>query len=189
MVLPPAAVVDKSTTVGVPVSLPQPSAKHDKRAVGATGRKPASPCAADPTVQAAVARLSAGKYSMTSPPPAPRGRSKWAPNVLFRSNGIMIDFPRSCANNQWRPLAAHNRMVGCCEYKPNFSEEDQLLNHDYFQFSDRHGRTTILAISLFGLLVTDFTIILVYYFSEHLPGNYWFLMVGAVVEGLFGGKF
>lgn len=28
----------------------------------ATGKKPASPCAADPTVQAAVARLSAGEY-------------------------------------------------------------------------------------------------------------------------------
>ncbi|KAJ3506973.1 hypothetical protein NMY22_g17078 [Coprinellus aureogranulatus] len=54
-------------------------------------------------------------------------------------------------------------------------------------FSDRHGRTTILCISIFGSLITDFTIMVVYYFSQSLPGNYWFVMVGVVLEGLFGG--
>ncbi|KAJ3539408.1 hypothetical protein NMY22_g4751 [Coprinellus aureogranulatus] len=128
MALPPAAVVHTPVPVSAIGDIPS---QHDKRAA-AVLRKPASPCAADPTVQAAVARLSA---------------------VTSTTMGVL-----SLLTTGW-----------------------------WGAFSDRHGRTTILGISLFGLLITDFTIILVYYFSESLPGNYWFLMIGVVLEGLFGG--
>jgi hypothetical protein len=33
----------------------------------------------------------------------------------------------------------------------------------------------------------DFNFILVSYFWKRLPGGYWFLVVGSVVEGLLGG--
>ncbi|KAJ2929964.1 hypothetical protein H1R20_g7121, partial [Candolleomyces eurysporus] len=98
----------------------------------AIGKKPKSPCAADPTVLAAVARLSA---------------------VIETTMGVL-----SLITTGW-----------------------------WGAWSDRHGRATILAVSLVGLLVSDFNFINVYHFSESLPGNYWFLMVGALLEGLLGG--
>ncbi|KAF5315849.1 hypothetical protein D9611_005020 [Ephemerocybe angulata] len=94
--------------------------------------KPSSPCGSDPTVLAAVARLSA---------------------VTETTMGVL-----SLLTTGW-----------------------------WGAFADRHGRATILGISVLGLLITDFSIIFVYYFSEHLPGNYWFIMVGSVLEGLVGG--
>ncbi|KAF5389821.1 hypothetical protein D9757_003673 [Collybiopsis confluens] len=54
-------------------------------------------------------------------------------------------------------------------------------------FSDRHGRTMALGISVFGVLLTDATFILVYYRSRSLPGGYWFLLLGPLVEGSLGG--
>ncbi|TFK30241.1 MFS general substrate transporter [Coprinopsis marcescibilis] len=53
--------------------------------------------------------------------------------------------------------------------------------------SDRKGRAYIMGISLLGLLVTDFNLINVYYFSKYMPGGYWFLLLGPVVEGILGG--
>ncbi|KAF9258534.1 MFS general substrate transporter [Marasmius fiardii PR-910] len=53
-------------------------------------------------------------------------------------------------------------------------------------FSDRNGRIRTLGISLTEQLVTDAVHILVYYKSEWLPGGYWFLLVGAVIEGILG---
>lgn len=94
--------------------------------------KPASPCAADPTVIAAVARLTA---------------------VTETTMGVL-----SLLTTGW-----------------------------WGAFADRHGRATILGISLVGLLITDFSIILVYYYAQLLPGNYWFVMGGAILEGLLGG--
>ncbi|KAF9265618.1 MFS general substrate transporter [Marasmius fiardii PR-910] len=54
-------------------------------------------------------------------------------------------------------------------------------------FSDRHGRTRTLGISVLGVLVTDAVFILVYYYSELLPGGYWFLIVGPLCDGALGG--
>jgi len=44
-----------------------------------------------------------------------------------------------------------------------------------------------MGISVLGLLLTDFNIILVTLFSKHIPGGYWFLVVGSIGEGLLGG--
>ena len=44
-----------------------------------------------------------------------------------------------------------------------------------------------MGISILALLVTDFNFIMVALFSRHMPGGYWFLVVGPVLEGLLGG--
>ncbi|EDR03207.1 uncharacterized protein LACBIDRAFT_307381 [Laccaria bicolor S238N-H82] len=54
-------------------------------------------------------------------------------------------------------------------------------------FSDRHGRLTIMGITVFGLLLTDFNFIMVALFPNRIPGGYWFLTVGPAVEGSLGG--
>jgi hypothetical protein len=46
-----------------------------------------------------------------------------------------------------------------------------------------------MGISVIGLLLTDFNFIMVALFSKRIPGGYWFLTVGPVVEGLLGGMF
>jgi hypothetical protein len=40
-----------------------------------------------------------------------------------------------------------------------------------------------------GLLVTDFNFIFVSLYSTKLPGGYWFLVVGPIIEGCFGGQY
>ncbi|KDR73681.1 hypothetical protein GALMADRAFT_251462 [Galerina marginata CBS 339.88] len=54
-------------------------------------------------------------------------------------------------------------------------------------FSDRYGRTRVMGISIIALLITDFNFIMVTLFSKHIPGGYWFLVVGPAIEGLLGG--
>ncbi|KAF4615419.1 hypothetical protein D9613_002574 [Agrocybe pediades] len=54
-------------------------------------------------------------------------------------------------------------------------------------FSDRHGRTRVMGISILALLITDFNFILVTLFSNQVPGGYWFLVVGPILEGILGG--
>jgi hypothetical protein len=44
-----------------------------------------------------------------------------------------------------------------------------------------------MRISLIGLLLTDFNFIMVNLFPRHIPGGYWFLVVGPMVEGALGG--
>jgi hypothetical protein len=44
-----------------------------------------------------------------------------------------------------------------------------------------------MSIALIGLLATDFNYINVYYFSQHLPGGYWCLILGPLIEGILGG--
>ncbi|KIK98704.1 hypothetical protein PAXRUDRAFT_9354 [Paxillus rubicundulus Ve08.2h10] len=53
-------------------------------------------------------------------------------------------------------------------------------------FSDRYGRRLVVAVSMFGLLVTDITYIITAFFVDVLPGGYWFLLVGFLIEGLCG---
>ncbi|KAK7020467.1 MFS domain-containing protein [Favolaschia claudopus] len=54
-------------------------------------------------------------------------------------------------------------------------------------FSDRYGRSRILALTVFGVLVNDLTFIFVTKNFRHIPGGYWFLIVGPIFEGLLGG--
>ncbi|KIL69994.1 hypothetical protein M378DRAFT_7764 [Amanita muscaria Koide BX008] len=54
-------------------------------------------------------------------------------------------------------------------------------------FSDRYGRTTVLTVTVSGALVTDLNFILVTLFTDKFPGGYWFLIVGPLIEGAFGG--
>ena len=44
-----------------------------------------------------------------------------------------------------------------------------------------------MGISVIGLLLTDFNFIMVALFSKYIPGGYWFLVVGPIVEGILGG--
>ncbi|KAF5330575.1 hypothetical protein D9619_005275 [Psilocybe cf. subviscida] len=54
-------------------------------------------------------------------------------------------------------------------------------------FSDRHGRTRVMGLSVLGLLITDINFIFVALFSKHIPGGYWFLVVAPFIEGGLGG--
>ena len=44
-----------------------------------------------------------------------------------------------------------------------------------------------MGISIIGLLLTDFNFIMVVLFPRRVPGGYWFLLVGPMVEGTLGG--
>ncbi|TFL07547.1 major facilitator superfamily domain-containing protein [Pterulicium gracile] len=55
------------------------------------------------------------------------------------------------------------------------------------QFSDRHGRTRVMGIGLLGFLFYDLVFIVVAKYSAHLPGGYWNLIWGNLVEGCLGG--
>ncbi|KDR68702.1 hypothetical protein GALMADRAFT_256506 [Galerina marginata CBS 339.88] len=54
-------------------------------------------------------------------------------------------------------------------------------------FSDRYGRTRVMGFSTLALLITDTIFIMVTLFSKHIPGGYWFLVVGPTIQGLLGG--
>ncbi|KAF7294735.1 MFS domain-containing protein [Mycena indigotica] len=54
-------------------------------------------------------------------------------------------------------------------------------------FSDRFGRTKILGLTLLGLLFNDCLFIFVTKNFTWIPGGYWFLLVGPILEGCLGG--
>ena len=56
------------------------------------------------------------------------------------------------------------------------------------QLSDRLGRTRILGCAVVGLLIADLTFLCVFWFYDYIPGGYWFLLLGPLVEGFLGGK-
>ncbi|KAF5358151.1 hypothetical protein D9756_001317 [Leucocoprinus leucothites] len=89
-------------------------------------------CAADPVVQAAVAKFAA---------------------AMSTSMGVL-----SCLTTGW-----------------------------WGAFSDRYGRNRVMGISLLGLLLTDFNFIFVLHYPDLVPGGYWFLLFGPLVEGSLGG--
>ncbi|KAF9039314.1 MFS general substrate transporter [Panaeolus papilionaceus] len=55
-------------------------------------------------------------------------------------------------------------------------------------FSDRHGRTRVMAISLIAALGADAAYISIVYFYGIFPGGSWFLLASAILEGLLGGN-
>ena len=57
------------------------------------------------------------------------------------------------------------------------------------QVSDRRGRTFVLGIHTIGLLFSDFIFIFVTLFAQHIPGGYWFLTLGPIVDGILGGNY
>lgn len=93
---------------------------------------PLKECAADPQVQATVAKLA---------------------TVLTTTMGVL-----SCLTTGW-----------------------------WAQFSDRHGRTRVMGIGLLGFFFYDLVFIAVAKYSVHLPGGYWNLIWGNLVEGCLGG--
>lgn len=46
----------------------------------------------------------------------------------------------------------------------------------------------MLAVSVLGLLLTELTFIVTVNFFDYLPGGYWFLLVGYVMEGFLGSE-
>ncbi|KAF7363597.1 MFS domain-containing protein [Mycena sanguinolenta] len=54
-------------------------------------------------------------------------------------------------------------------------------------FSDRAGRTRVLGLTVFGLLLNDMNFIFVTKNFQRIPGGYWFLIVGPLIEGALGG--
>jgi hypothetical protein len=46
----------------------------------------------------------------------------------------------------------------------------------------------VLGLSVLGLALGHMNMIFVSLFVTRLPGNYWFLMVGSIIEGFFGGE-
>ena len=56
------------------------------------------------------------------------------------------------------------------------------------QFLDRYGRTRTMGIIILGPLLSDFLTFVVFFFSDILPGKYWFLVISSVMEGIMGGK-
>ncbi|KAJ6502368.1 major facilitator superfamily domain-containing protein [Mycena sanguinolenta] len=54
-------------------------------------------------------------------------------------------------------------------------------------FSDRAGRTRVLGLTVFGLVLNDLNFIFVTKNFQRIPGGYWFLIVGPLIEGALGG--
>lgn len=56
------------------------------------------------------------------------------------------------------------------------------------QLSDRAGRIRVLGIVVCGVLFADANFVSVAKLSKVLPGSYWWFVMGALVEGIFGSK-
>ncbi|KAI6023827.1 hypothetical protein PISMIDRAFT_428789 [Pisolithus microcarpus 441] len=61
-----------------------------------------------------------------------------------------------------------------------------LVTGWWANFSDRYGRRPVFIASMVGLLLVDLTFIITTNFVDHLPGGYWFLLAGFVMDGLLG---
>ena len=55
------------------------------------------------------------------------------------------------------------------------------------QVSDRRGRKLVLGICAIGALLTDANFITSSYYIRSIPGGYWSLLVGPLLDGLLGG--
>lgn len=163
-------------------------------------------CASDPVVQAAVAKLSTGECVTHLPFYDQPARSREQFIVLQISDrSIRVDlpwlsthyslYPKYRADGYFssyfrlhgHPLLPDNRVVGCCESQLYLLLVAQTSESIKYQFSDRRGRTRVMGISIVGLLITDFNFIMVSRNFQRLPGGYWFLVVGPLIEGFLGG--
>ena len=46
----------------------------------------------------------------------------------------------------------------------------------------------ILGFAVVGLLISDLTFLCVFWFYDYIPGGYWFILLGPLVEGFLGGR-
>ncbi|KZP19309.1 MFS general substrate transporter, partial [Athelia psychrophila] len=53
--------------------------------------------------------------------------------------------------------------------------------------SDRRGRKIVMCCSALGMLYADLNLLGVSLFASKLPGGYWLLLVGPIIEGIMGG--
>ncbi|KAI6164539.1 major facilitator superfamily domain-containing protein [Pisolithus thermaeus] len=61
-----------------------------------------------------------------------------------------------------------------------------LVTGWWANFSDRYGRRPVFVASMVGIILVDLTFIITANFVDYLPGGYWFLLVGFVMDGLLG---
>ncbi|RPD66384.1 MFS general substrate transporter [Lentinus tigrinus ALCF2SS1-6] len=54
--------------------------------------------------------------------------------------------------------------------------------------SDRYGRTRVLSCAVIGVLLMDLNFLCVFWFYEYIPGGYYFLVSGPLLEGFLGGQ-
>ncbi|TBU49115.1 MFS general substrate transporter [Dichomitus squalens] len=54
--------------------------------------------------------------------------------------------------------------------------------------SDRYGRTRVLGCAVIGVLIQDASFLAAFWFYDHIPGGYWSLLIGPLVEGCLGGQ-
>nr|VWO98059.1 Calcium dependent mitochondrial carrier protein [Ganoderma boninense] len=54
--------------------------------------------------------------------------------------------------------------------------------------SDRYGRTRILGCAVVGVLMMDLCFLSTFWFYKYIPGGYWFLLIGPILEGFLGGQ-
>lgn len=126
-------------------------------------------CASDPVVQAAVAKLMTGKW------------------CFHYENHDLILRLTSYVREHGHSRLLNGRVVGFGACRLNHKT---LRCSSSYQYSDRHGRIWVLRISIMGLLATDLNFIAAVSFQKFssLPGSYWLLMLGPVVEGCLGGE-
>ncbi|EGO24169.1 hypothetical protein SERLADRAFT_355952 [Serpula lacrymans var. lacrymans S7.9] len=53
--------------------------------------------------------------------------------------------------------------------------------------SDRYGRTRLMCLAVTGLVALDINFLIVNLFADRLPGGYWFLIIGPLIDGCVGG--
>lgn len=81
-------------------------------------------------------------------------------------------------------------MVGFCTCSTFSSVKAwAYLAISLIKLSDRYGRVRIMSFAVFGLLATDVNFLATVNYHKYLPGGYWFILVGPLLDGAFGGEF
>ncbi|KAH8116812.1 MFS general substrate transporter [Phellopilus nigrolimitatus] len=62
-----------------------------------------------------------------------------------------------------------------------------ITGASWASLSDRLGRRPVLAIASSAVIISYSILTCVYFFADHLPGGYWFFIVGPTIHGLLGG--
>ncbi|KAF8548137.1 MFS general substrate transporter [Imleria badia] len=53
-------------------------------------------------------------------------------------------------------------------------------------YMDRYGRTRILVLNIFTVILNDLLTILVFFYPNKVPGGYWILVITPIVQGILG---